>query len=177
MAELNLDDQATLNAAELGDAIIAVQGGNPKQWRKVTPNQLLTLIGVTPTGSVVGQRIASFEVGVGSYTRNNLFTWVLDPNTPTGFTVNDVTFGGTTYTDVRLSWTTTESKRLADRHIGWLFQYKLDGVIFNEATYTLSGLPSGVNRWGMYILPSYFPASPSNPPAIIGGDPASYSGS
>ena len=47
MADIQLSDQDTLTEAELDDAIIAIQGGDPKEWRKATPNELLTLLGVS----------------------------------------------------------------------------------------------------------------------------------
>ena len=47
MADLILDDQDTLTEAELDDTIIAIQSGSPKVWRKVTPAELLVLLGVS----------------------------------------------------------------------------------------------------------------------------------
>ena len=88
------------------------------------------------TIDVVGQLVATATYPVGSYLVSppSYRPWVLDADAPSSITLES--FG--TYTDVILN--IGRSKRLSDRHIGWLFQCKLDGVIYQETTQGLYNL-------------------------------------
>ena len=59
MADVQLSAQDTLTEAELDSAIIAVQAGTSKVWRKVTPAEMLTLLGVRPE---IRQKVATSTV-------------------------------------------------------------------------------------------------------------------
>ena len=103
MAELPLNDQPTLIDTELTDAIIAIQSGTPKQWRKVTPLQLLTLLGypqdiptpTPPAPALKGQHIATAAIPAGTYAvRDYVENWVLESGIPAGITVKNYVFNG-----------------------------------------------------------------------------------
>ena len=130
MAELQLSDQPTLTDTELDDSIIAIQGGDPAQWRKVTPLQLLTLLGV---GNAQGQLIATMTLPTGDIDDGQRFeNWVLESGIPSGFSVADRTIRGTTYTDTTLHVPKT---RVIPAQQGWLVSLVVNDVVREECTF------------------------------------------
>ena len=112
MAELNLDDQPTLNADELDDAIIAVQGGSPKQWRKMTPTQLISLLGLDVYRRT---HVATATVVPGSYITGQLIPWSLTGDAPSELTL--LTLNDQIGSELRVG-----NVPLADWHSGWRLQ-------------------------------------------------------
>ena len=100
-------------------------------------------IGSHTVTDVVGQLIATVTYGVGSYpvTRGNVVypAWVLDANVPAGITAEDyLSSSGTLVANANLNL--GRQKQLADRHVGWIVQCKLDGVIFQTGMFLLDDI-------------------------------------
>ena len=112
MAERNLNDQPTLNETELADAIIAVQGGTPKQWRKVTPSQLVSLMGMD---SYRRTHVATATVAPDSYITGQLIPWALTGDAPSELTL--LTLNDQIGSELRVG-----NVPLADWHSGWRLQ-------------------------------------------------------
>ena len=142
MADVQLSDQDTLTEAELDSAIIAVQAGTSKVWRKVTPAELLTLLGVSTEPDVKGQLIATMPMPAGTYSRaappdyiTNFFpNWSIESGI-TGFSIIDVPVS-TAYgvpvaiTDAVL---VTPDLRVNNAQFGWFFELTNGDTIVGEA--------------------------------------------
>ena len=140
MADVQLSAQDTLTEAELDSAIIAVQAGTSKVWRKVTPAELLTLLDVstddesttTTTGSQ-GQLIATITLPTGTITSSALHAWTLSSGIPSGISL--AVFSGTD--DVSL---VIPKKRVADEQRGWLFAIVVNDVVEAECTFDIGNV-------------------------------------
>ena len=146
MAELPLDNQPTLTDAELGDAIIALQTGNPKQWRKVTPLQLMTLLGYpqtfpppTPTAVPLrGTYIARAAIPAGDKAFQQLITdWEFQPDIPSGFSFESPVFSGITYPNAYIKFPAVP---VIDTQRGWYLEL-LEGGTAVSASMLMIGQP------------------------------------
>ena len=120
-------------AADIPDGSVVLYADGTVDGKELTMAALKNFV-VT---DVVGQLVATATYPVGAYPVSppSYRPWVLDADAPSSITVESF---GTTYTDVILN--IGRSKRLSDRHIGWLFQCKLGGVIYQETTQGLYNL-------------------------------------
>ena len=148
MAELNLDDQPTLTAAELADTIIAIQTGTPKQWRKVTPVQLVTLLGLGATPAK-GQHIATAQIPSGTYAiRDYVENWVLEPGAPAGITIGDYVFNGVVQaTNSRIM---VPRVPVSSTQRGWYMELVEDGTVAAVAMVSFSY--GGWSYYGSYLI-------------------------
>ena len=108
-----------------------------------------TILKSFTTIDVVGQLVATATYAVGTYAiQPTVFiAWVLDANAPAGPAIGDDRFGG-----INTVLNLGRPIRLVSRHVGWLIQCKLSGVIFQEGIYPIAGL----NQFRIQIPPSVY---------------------
>ena len=148
MAELILDDQDTLTAAELDETIIAVQAGTSKVWRKVTPAELLALLGVSTEPDVKGQLIATMPMPAGTYSpyerpdyNNNFFpNWSIESGV-TGFSLVDAPVSSNYGVSVAITDAVlvTPDLRINNAQLGWFFELTNGATIVGEALALING--------------------------------------
>ena len=153
MADVQLSDQDTLTAAELDDSIIAIQGGNPKRWLKVTPAELMELLGISTETDVLRQLIATMPMPAGTYSsyqspdfNNNFFpNWSIESGI-TGFSLIDApvsSFYGvpSSITDAVL---VTPDLPVNNAQTGWSFELTNGNTVVGELLVPIDNISTPV---------------------------------